>query len=619
MAVTPQGDHGSSAGSRFECSLCPKTFPRACDLKKHTKFHERPVKCPYEDCPFHDRGFSNEKELDRHINDRHTESPQMYSCSYSGCNHKSKRESNLKQHEKKKHNIVHHRNRSSGSYVCPFVGCNGSCRNELETRGRHGQPTESHLMDDALTGQPIFQTPYTWPNSSMEDIAPFIPATTLATSRNFATITKTEHPTPLAYPLLRSPDHNENLNSALSRLHQLAIPEYGGTPVQGQTMNSAQARELWNLAEAIPSVPPSVDSTNYSGSCAVQGKGASSIDRNTTPTRKRKRGNGDAPEILATGVSHAFDAGYGEVESVRDAAGDSEYDPSDDHRSPSLPSTEFNNSSRLQCPFKHVNPQIYSSLRESRYKQCDVERGPISQITRHLTRRHGLSVTNNCISSFDAPVFDGIHHPSASLCKNCWKTFSVRSESDSHFSRKCPPEARKALSRPEKFRLLCETFCTIVPATNSSSSRSVAAQRHEHQPRRPSMLSHVSSALAHDYFHDPQDISQDDGQVAALHARIASIDRRIDELDFEKSELLKQVQELTQVGGAAQGALSTLESQPNSQATERDVLVGGMDRSTEEDSNIANFPDDAESTLISYDEDMNMFDETMLDGLFENT
>ncbi|EHA50891.1 hypothetical protein MCOR27_006174 [Pyricularia oryzae] len=619
MAVTPQDDHRSSAGSRYECSSCPKTFPRACDLKKHKKFHERPVKCPYEDCTFHERGFSNEKELDRHINDRHTESPQMYSCSYPGCSHKSKRESNLKQHEKKKHNMAHQRNRSSESYVCPFVGCDGLCRNELETRGRHGQPTESHFMDDSLSGQPIFQIPGIWSNSPMENGLPFMLPTTLVASRNLAAVTKTEHPTPLAYPLLRSPDHNENLNSALSRLHQLAIPGHDGTPVQGLAINSTQGRELWNLAEAIPSVPPSVNSTNYSGSCAVQGKGASSIDRKATPTRKRKRGNDNDPRISGTGASHAFDTGDGEDESVDGAAGDSEYDPSDDHRSPSLPSTEFNNSSRLQCPFKHVNPQIYSSSSESRYKQCEVERGPISQITRHLTRRHGLSVANNCISSFDAPVFDGIQHPSASLCKNCWKTFTVPAESDSHFSRKCPPEARKALSRPEKFRLLCDTFCTIVPAANSSSGRSAAAQRREHQPRRPSMLSHVSSAPAHDYFHDPQDASHDGDQVAALQARIARIDQRIDELDFEKSELLKQVQQLTQVGGVAH-PMNNMESQPNSQATERDVLVGGMDRSTGEDSDIANFPDDAESTLASYEAEMtSMFDENMLDGFFGST
>lgn len=133
------------------------------------------------------------------------------------------------------------------------------------------------------------------------------------------------------------------------------------------------------------------------------------------------------------------------------------------------------------------------------------------------------------------------------------------------------------------------------------------------------MLSHVSSAPAHDYFHDPQDASHDGDQVAALQARIARIDQRIDELDFEKSELLKQVQQLTQVGGVAH-PMNNMESQPNSQATERDVLVGGMDRSTGEDSDIANFPDDAESTLASYEAEMtSMFDENMLDGFFGST
>lgn len=634
MPVTPQDEQVSSAGSPFDCSSCPRRFHRACDLKRHSKSHERPVKCPFEDCKFHERGWSNEKELDRHVNDKHTLCPQMFSCNYPGCDHKSKRASNLKQHERNKHNMAHQRNRFSGSYVCPSMGC-GLCRNELDTGARHGQVLDSSSMDHEnglASPQPIHQSPFVQQTASTIHTAqPFILAReTQNASRNLAAITMSDPSAPLAFPMLRSPDHNANLQSKLSKLQHLATTI---RPTSGrQSGDSIQATEPFIHTGSTRSILSSVISTYYSDSCAVDIKVPSSAgDRNETPSRKRKRCHVNASRTSCTGIPLASELGDGEDESVNDADGDSEYDPSDGPGGQVLPPTEFNNSSGLLCPFKHENPAIYSSVKDSRHKQCEVERKPISQITRHLTRKHGLSTTGNCISSFDAPVIDDIQHPAASLCKNCWKTFGVRADSDSHFAQTCPRNARKALSRPEKYRLLCKTFCVILPVARSPSTQSAVAQRRARKSGRHSMLTRVSSVAVpedgdDDNYDDDvgavQDSAGSDGQIAALQAQIATIDRRIEELTIEKSDLVKQVDELT----AAEAALPRgpvpnvvpLDSLPNSQATERDALVGGMDRLIDVGADMGIFLDDANIPLIrAFDGDGDLDDATF-DNLLQN-
>lgn len=81
---------------------CNKVFTRKCDLAKHEKTHSRPFKCPEVDCKYHDLGLPTEKERDRHINDKHDPNPHFYKCQF--CEFRTKRESNCKQHQEKKHN-----------------------------------------------------------------------------------------------------------------------------------------------------------------------------------------------------------------------------------------------------------------------------------------------------------------------------------------------------------------------------------------------------------------------------------------------------------------------------------------------------------------------------------
>ncbi|KAI1618313.1 hypothetical protein EDD36DRAFT_426106 [Exophiala viscosa] len=86
---------------------CDKTFTRKCDLAKHEKTHSRPFKCPEETCKYHDLGLPTEKERERHYNDKHSKDPHFYKCDF--CEFRTKRESNCKQHQEKKHGWVYER------------------------------------------------------------------------------------------------------------------------------------------------------------------------------------------------------------------------------------------------------------------------------------------------------------------------------------------------------------------------------------------------------------------------------------------------------------------------------------------------------------------------------
>ncbi|KIW22866.1 uncharacterized protein PV07_11119 [Cladophialophora immunda] len=87
----------------MKCSdpTCDKIFNRKCDLAKHEKTHSRPFKCPETSCKYHELGLPTEKERERHINDRHSKDPVYYKCEF--CEFRTKRESNCKQHQEKKH------------------------------------------------------------------------------------------------------------------------------------------------------------------------------------------------------------------------------------------------------------------------------------------------------------------------------------------------------------------------------------------------------------------------------------------------------------------------------------------------------------------------------------
>ncbi|EXJ88230.1 hypothetical protein A1O1_05160 [Capronia coronata CBS 617.96] len=103
---------------------CDKTFTRKCDLAKHEKTHSRPFKCPHADCKYHEMGLPTEKERERHFNDKHAKDPHFYKCDF--CEFRTKRESNCKQHQEKKHGW--HYERAKGKDKAGSAGSAGSTK-----------------------------------------------------------------------------------------------------------------------------------------------------------------------------------------------------------------------------------------------------------------------------------------------------------------------------------------------------------------------------------------------------------------------------------------------------------------------------------------------------------
>lgn len=93
---------------------------------------------------------------------------------------------------------------------------------------------------------------------------------------------------------------------------------------------------------------------------------------------------------------------------------------------------------------------------------------------RHLGRpAHNLKVDNGlqAIHSFDVP--ENEHgHPSAGLCKKCWRSFTDRQAFDAHFRSKCETASR---SKREKFQALIDTFCVTGKDLRGSTRSEVHA------------------------------------------------------------------------------------------------------------------------------------------------
>lgn len=161
----------------YECDACDKTFRRKCDLKKHTKTHDRPFKCPQSDCKYHDFGWPTEKEMQRHWNDKHDTNPTWYRCDQGDCRYQSKRESNLKQHKEKTHNWTYNRTKSNGQKKAgqsagqtPITPVTPSLDNTLDLGAMSAPATSARATPqyNPSHGQFFGQTPITPPTPSLD-------------------------------------------------------------------------------------------------------------------------------------------------------------------------------------------------------------------------------------------------------------------------------------------------------------------------------------------------------------------------------------------------------------------------------------------------------------------
>ncbi len=125
---------------------CGKIFTRKCDLAKHEKTHSRPFKCPVPNCKYHELGLPTEKERDRHINDKHDPNPHYYKCKF--CEFRTKRESNCKQHQEKKHNWNYERAKGKDKAVRTTPGQTPQTPNMEYTPSVHSPAVSNMQWDD---------------------------------------------------------------------------------------------------------------------------------------------------------------------------------------------------------------------------------------------------------------------------------------------------------------------------------------------------------------------------------------------------------------------------------------------------------------------------------------
>lgn len=90
---------GKSRREIFKCPLCPATFFRRFNLKRHIRAaHEKERNYP---CSFCDRRFSNASNLKVHVEMKHSENEEFHHC--DKCEYKSHSKHNLAQHVRNHH------------------------------------------------------------------------------------------------------------------------------------------------------------------------------------------------------------------------------------------------------------------------------------------------------------------------------------------------------------------------------------------------------------------------------------------------------------------------------------------------------------------------------------
>lgn len=85
---------------KYQCPACPRSFPRACDLKRHALRHEKPFQCSQPAC---NKVFAEKRRRDQHVLAVHgLATPQdLHRCAL--CGYETVRPDALKRHIRLKH------------------------------------------------------------------------------------------------------------------------------------------------------------------------------------------------------------------------------------------------------------------------------------------------------------------------------------------------------------------------------------------------------------------------------------------------------------------------------------------------------------------------------------
>ncbi|KUJ17946.1 uncharacterized protein LY89DRAFT_781067 [Mollisia scopiformis] len=87
----------------YSCEHCSQKYSRPGDLRKHTKYHDKEIRCPVASC---ETSFATNRDLNRHLKGPHGNGIKEYVCPHEECqtqNRKFTRKDNLLRHLKEKH------------------------------------------------------------------------------------------------------------------------------------------------------------------------------------------------------------------------------------------------------------------------------------------------------------------------------------------------------------------------------------------------------------------------------------------------------------------------------------------------------------------------------------
>ncbi|KAH8767878.1 hypothetical protein BGZ57DRAFT_930047 [Hyaloscypha finlandica] len=85
---------------QLNCPSCAKIFSRPCDLKKHSRTHERTFMCSINGCT-NTQGFGLHKDLRRHIDTVHLRA--TFTCHFASCGETFSRSDNCLRHFEEQH------------------------------------------------------------------------------------------------------------------------------------------------------------------------------------------------------------------------------------------------------------------------------------------------------------------------------------------------------------------------------------------------------------------------------------------------------------------------------------------------------------------------------------
>ncbi|KAK1826955.1 hypothetical protein QBC39DRAFT_186761 [Podospora conica] len=507
---------GDCAVAPQVCGHCQKSFPRLCDLNKHSKSHSRPFKCSVSNCKYYGHGWPTAKELERHVNDKHSASPRTYPCRFASCTYESKRESNCKQHMEKKHGWTYVRSKSNGKRIpnhrpLPSLDSVSGLHANFGTMPEAGSHPSSATMqrgsvsdfdtdfvlfpdDPAHRGDEDHEHGYG--ASEDDESGVLIPWTSPTTrilknqsmldmfSEAYGTASKATPPDCMIDPSLRQHGQIPGYNAMVHGVSGV------DRPVKLEPTNFAVDRLSWDGGSGTGSAP--ADSPS---------------DRRDSSAAYSSQLNTPHDHCLDFSGPPAKPGQMGWLPSKPRRRGSDEDDNRPEKKFKSTTAEEFTDSNMPDI-FRFAHPHIYDRDQMEKYSPCHSFHRDISTLVRHLGRpAHRLAVSKDAISSFEIDDPD-YPHPRVGICRRCWRTWSDQAQFDQHSAAPCNKVSK---GKREKWQVLFDSLTPLVDTSMPQAApeqplQAIGTQPEElrRSPSRQSGFFHAS--LWHDHVSTPSSV-----------------------------------------------------------------------------------------------------------------